>query len=73
MILELTCPTSTLLMEISLPEMKRQDIARTYALALRTSRNTDWSKVNRAIIDRWSFSGLEYIKTRAWKIVEGKL
>ena len=73
MILELTSPTKVLLMEISLPEMKRQDIARTYALALKNSHNTDWYKVNQAIIARWSFSGLEYIKTRAWKIVEGKL
>ena len=29
----------------------------------------DWEKVNTAIINRWSISGLEYIKKRAW---EGK-
>ena len=68
--LELTTPTNTLLMEISLPEMKRTDISKTYALALRTSVKTDWSKVNHAIIERWSFSGLEYIKKIAWKLVK---
>jgi hypothetical protein len=26
----------------------------------------DWKKVNEAIIDRWSISGLQYIKQKAW-------
>jgi len=37
-------------------------IAQTYALALRSSYPTDWAKVNRMIIDRWSVSGLQRIK-----------
>ena len=67
MTLELTIPTKTLLVEISLPEMKQPDIALTYALALRSSAHVDWSAVNRAIIERWSVSGLERIKKLAWK------
>lgn len=29
--------------------------------------DVNWAKVNRAIIKRWSMSGLVYIKRRAWK------
>jgi hypothetical protein len=45
----------------------RDDVALTYALALRTNANTDWHKINAAIIERWSPSALEYIKRKAWK------
>jgi hypothetical protein len=65
--LELACTTTTLLTEISLPKFNQTDIALTYAMALRSSAKTDWSMVNRAIIERWSFSGLERIKKLAWK------
>jgi hypothetical protein len=65
--IELANTTETLLVEISLPEMKQPDVALTYAMALRSSCKTNWSKVNRAIIDRWSFAGLERVKKLAWK------
>ena len=68
--LELSTPTVTLLLEISLPEMRQPDIAKTYALALRSGAKTDWGKVNQAIIQRWSFAGLERIKKLAWKAVK---
>lgn len=29
-----------------------------------------WSRINAAIKERWSMSGLAYIKERAWKILE---
>ena len=64
--IELICCTRVLLDEIANKAVKRRDIAKTYALALRSSEETDWPKVNRAIIDRWSVSGLEYIKNLAW-------
>lgn len=64
--MELACCTQTLLGEIAMPEMKRNDVAKTYALALRSSEETDWSAVNRAIIERWSMHALTWIKTRAW-------
>ena len=46
-------------------DLKQRDIAQTYALGMRSSWPTDWAKVNRMIIDRWSRSGLERIKKMA--------
>ena len=64
--IELVNCTRTLLDEIACKEAKRLDVAKTYALALRSSYPTDWREVNRAIIERWSRSALEYIKKMAW-------
>lgn len=58
--------TQVLLREIAMPEAKQKDISTTYALALRSSDHTDWITVNRAIINRWSMSGLQRIKNMAW-------
>lgn len=44
----------------------QKQIAQTYAWALRSSRPTDWPKVNKLIVDRWSVSGLSKIKKMAW-------
>jgi hypothetical protein len=59
--------------EIANPRMKRNNVATTYALAIQSSQETDWPRVNQAIIRRWSQSALTYIKERAWKIVEGRI
>jgi len=61
------CET-TLLQEIGIKELKRKDIAKTYALAMKSSEcdRIDWAKVNRAIISRWSMYALGYIKNLAW-------
>ena len=64
---ELACCTSTLLREISDSSLKRKDIAMTYRLAMASSESVDWESVNKAIIERWSLSGLDYIKKLAWK------
>ncbi len=66
--IELADCENVLLQEISMKEMKRKDIAKTYALALKSSEfdQIDWGKVNRAIIARWSMSALTYIKDQAW-------
>jgi hypothetical protein len=45
---------------------KQKEIAKTYALALRSNWPTDWARVNKAIIDRWSVAGLARIKKLAW-------
>ena len=65
---ELACCEMVLLNEIGMPEMHQRDIAKTYALAIRSSdsKTMDWSKVNKAIVDRWSLSGLKRIKGMAW-------
>jgi hypothetical protein len=65
MSIELMCCDTAILNEIA-QGLRRKDIAKTYALALRSSYPTDWAKVNSAIIERWSRSGLEWIKKQAW-------
>lgn len=65
MTFELMDCTNVLLREIAMPEMKRKDVAQTYALALRSTAPTDWGAVNKAIIARWSFSALNWIKKQA--------
>ena len=58
--------------EIAMPEMKRKDIASTYGLIIRSGEKVDWPKINTAIMNRWSKSGLLWIKEAAWKKLEGK-
>lgn len=64
--MELACCEMVLLTEIADRTMKRRDVAKTYALALRSSEDVDWERVNRAIIDRWSLGALAWIKQQAW-------
>lgn len=64
-------PTQTILNELKHPEITQKSVALTYALAIRSREDTDWEKVNQAIIARWSLSGLERVKKMAWKIVGG--
>jgi hypothetical protein len=45
-------------------------VAQTYALALRSSDQTDWRTANDAIIGKWGVKGLDRIKRMAWKAVE---
>ena len=66
---EMIDPQGELLREVADSRMKRDDVALTYAFALRSRDEIDWLKVNEAIIDRWSLSALKYIKERAWKLV----
>jgi len=74
MIVEMACCTQTLLKEISDNHFKRKDVALSYYMALhQQTEEVDWNKINNAIMGRWSFSGLNYIKGLAWKLMEGKL
>ena len=43
----------------------RKDAAVVYQYGLRNNA-VDWKAVNDAILDRWSKSGLAYIKKEAW-------
>lgn len=72
--IELVNCEETLLREIADKRMKQADVASTYGLALLSGerRQVDWKRVNQAIMARWSQSGLERIKARAWKLAEGK-
>jgi len=62
MTFELANCTAHLLQEISDPTMGRIDVAQSYALAIKSSEDTNWKVVNAAIIERWSRSALGYIK-----------
>jgi hypothetical protein len=50
----------------------RDEIAFEYARLLRHNGTEwkTWPTLNLAIIDRWSQSGLEYIKRKAWKLAQ---
>jgi hypothetical protein len=62
---ELADCENTLLRDIADLTMKRKQIAQTYALAMRSSEEINWGRVNTAIILRWSASGLAWIKRQA--------
>ena len=46
--------------------LTRKQIAQSYRLGLMSSFKTDWAAVNKLILQRWSPSGLEWIKKQAW-------
>ena len=66
----LVCSTSTILNEIAAGATQPM-VAKTYSLALRSEAagqdTPDWTRINRAIITRWSMSGLERVKKMAWR------
>ncbi len=52
---------------------KREDVVPVYAVCIILSQTGvflpfSWYELNEPIICRWSFSALEYIKKKAWKI-----
>ena len=71
---ELMFCQETILNEIKHKECKRNDLSLTYAFIISSSERdkVNWSIINKAIIDRWSLSGLYYIKNRAWKLLKNK-
>ena len=51
--------------------LPQKDIALTYAMAMRSAdngRDTDWRRINEAIIARWSMAGLTRVKKMAHAI-----
>jgi hypothetical protein len=62
---ELVDCTETMLREIADPQMHRRDVAMTYRLCMESSEPTDWGRVNRAIVERWSKAALVWIKEQA--------
>lgn len=73
----LICCTDTLLAEIANKQFKQKDIALTYAMAMKSyfhkADTPDWSAINKAIVARWTWSGLDRIKKRAQDILAGKV
>ena len=68
MTIELANCEAYILEQIANPKMKRLDIAKTYALILKSSEveSVDFAKVNQAISARWSHAALRWIKDKAW-------
>jgi len=50
---------------------KQKDVADIYALCIGRGPSFPYREINRAIIDKWSTSGLTRIKKMAWKIRRG--
>ena len=75
-IAHMICCTDTILDEVAAGLNQRQ-IALSYALAIKSAGakadTPDWPKINRAIIERWSMSGLERVKKMAFDICQGKV
>lgn len=57
------------LSQIRRDKFKRKDIAITYSFCL-DNPNLNWERINKAIVDRWSLSGLKYIKKEAFELYD---
>jgi hypothetical protein len=57
--------------EIADERMTRDDVALTYAFAIREG-GVDFAVINRLILERWSMNALKYIKEKAWRVAEGR-
>jgi hypothetical protein len=62
-------PQGQALREIADKRLTRDDVAVTYAFALRQQKTDRIAEVNQAILDRWSMNALKYIKTKAWRLL----
>lgn len=63
--IELAAVESTIENEIRQGATQKQ-VALTYRLAMGSTVVPDWRRINRAIIKRWSVSGLARVKKLAW-------
>jgi len=70
--IELMFPQDIILEEIAANEFKRKEVALTYAFCIESSEEIDWKRINTAIVERWSRSGLGYIKRMAWRLIGEK-
>ena len=61
-----------ILQEIADKNFTRDSIVITYAFCIDSSEKPNFSKINKAIIDKWGRSVLKYIKSEAWKLRKGK-
>jgi len=74
--INLVCCTQVILQDLRAREATQKDIALTYAMAIKSYQSgaddPDWTKINKAIVAKWSTSGLDRVKKIAWDILEGK-
>ncbi len=56
--------------------VKRKDVALTYAMAIKSEaagRDTDWRRINDAILSKWGKRGLSAVKNRARRFIDGSI
>jgi hypothetical protein len=68
---ELENITAVILHEINVARLNQAEVAKTCAIAI-GQNSGDWHKINAAIVERWSPSARERVKTMAWKIVDAE-
>lgn len=65
-----------LLRELESRKVTQASVALTYAFCIKNDHDkyeaVDWPKINNAIIERWSASGLRRVKEMAWKRIKAK-
>lgn len=57
---------TTLMLDELAKARTRIDAANIYADGLQCQGEIDWPRINAYLIERWSRSGLAYIKKQAW-------
>ncbi len=65
MIFSLVNCVETILAEIAEEKLHQRDIAQTYRFCMESTEAIDWHKINGAIRERWSVSGLIRVKKMA--------
>lgn len=75
--INLICCTQCILQDVAAKQCTRKSISLTYAMAIKSQAqgtdNPDWRTINTAILGRWKMSGLEFIKKRAFDILDGNI
>lgn len=55
--------------------LRQKDVAMTYAMAMHSEahgRETDWKRINGAIMDKWGRRGLDRVKKQAHCLYESR-
>ena len=58
-----------LLKQIADEKVTQDNIAFAYTLARESGKKINWETVNKAILERWNWSALEHIKSKAWVLL----
>ena len=66
MAIDISVSTQSILDDVADTKLKQRHIAQSYRLGLQSEPQPDWPRINKAIKERWSMSGLLRIKRLAW-------
>ncbi len=72
MIFELMDCENVLIKIIQDKKSKRNDVVIPYAMSIVSSESVNFANINKAILEKWSFNALDYIKTKAWKEINSR-